>query len=187
MRGLTDDAPSGEDWIVVRRWEEFQHYKDRDPTWIKNYVRLLHDPNYFGLSLSARGLLHVIWLAFAATSGQLRVSAVGHLARTRGGLGLQLASLNHAGFIDFSASAPLAPKKEEEKEIETPQTPLPDEDPNRLAITRAFDFAADWNGGSSEAFHEGLDSLERELHVRIGSIERDRLWDVALKRERRRS
>ena len=30
-------------YFSVRNWDEFQHYKDRDPTWIKLYNRLLDD------------------------------------------------------------------------------------------------------------------------------------------------
>ena len=27
-------------WIVIPNWDKFQHYKDRDPVWIKLYLEL---------------------------------------------------------------------------------------------------------------------------------------------------
>ena len=31
------------DFFRVTNWDQYQHYKDRDPTWIKLYARLLDD------------------------------------------------------------------------------------------------------------------------------------------------
>jgi hypothetical protein len=79
-------------YIVIPNWDGpdgFQHYRDRDPIWIKNYRALMAKDEY-------------------------------------------LESLNHAGFIHFSASKPLAHRyqpasAEREGEIEaedlTPEGP----------------------------------------------------------------
>jgi hypothetical protein len=97
-------------WIVIPKWDEFQHYKDRDPKWIKNYNRLLNDHDYLSLSFRLRGLLHGIWLLYAA-SGQKLGSSPAQLGRMLGEESVRtrdLIALNHAGFIEFSASPPLA-------------------------------------------------------------------------------
>lgn len=97
-------------WIVIPRWEEFQH-RDADrvavPTWIKTFTRLLSDQAYLDLTAAQRAVLHGIWLEYARTRRELPVSTTSLSRR----LNLRvtqktLDSLNHAGFIDISASKP---------------------------------------------------------------------------------
>ncbi len=124
-----------ERWIVVPNWREFQHYKNRDPSWIKAYTRLLSNADYIGLSFHVRGVLFGLWLAYARSDGQL-LGSTSTLTRQLGGdtgtrvTTRDLAALNDAGFIRFSASKPLAlryqvasPEVEREKEKE--RTSLP--------------------------------------------------------------
>src|SRR5262245_37557083 len=96
-------------WIVIPRWDEFQHYKDRDPSWIKNQRALLHSNEYRQLSFALRGVLHSLWLEYASSNGQVPDDPrsltwlLGQRVTRR-----MLDSLNHAGFVHFSASKPLA-------------------------------------------------------------------------------
>ncbi|HXI68299.1 MAG TPA: hypothetical protein VNH41_10190 [Steroidobacteraceae bacterium] len=121
-------------YIVVERWGEFQHYKDRDPTWIKNYLRLLRDDNYMELTGHQRAVLHGIWLLYASSGAQLRLDT---RSLTRQ-LGLRVAShhleaLKKAGFIRVSASKTGArPEPRLEKEKENPQPPLRETEPLEL-------------------------------------------------------
>jgi len=118
-------------WIVVPNWREFQHYTDRDPTWIKSYTRLLNDDDYLGLTMRQRGILHGLWLLYAACDGLVRGSSPARLGLMLGDDSVRtrdIAALNHAGFIQLSASRPLAlryqlasPEKEREKK--DPLTP----------------------------------------------------------------
>lgn len=124
---------SEELWIVFPRWDGkdgFQHYRNRDPIWIKNYVRLTSSDEYRALSLADRGLLHGLWLEYARSGRALRVNA-GWLGRRLGQrvYPAQIERLNHAGFLTLSASKPLAPRyqdaspEERREELETPPTP----------------------------------------------------------------
>lgn len=103
----------------------FQHYRDRDPIWIKNYTRLLSDDAYRSLTAPQRAVLHGIWLEYARSGRKLSENTAS-LSRK---LGVRvtkttLEALNHAGFITLSASSTLAPryqaasaeKRREEKE-----------------------------------------------------------------------
>jgi hypothetical protein len=94
-------------WIVVPNWEKFQHYKDRSPPWIKLYTELAHKDEWLALSGFARGVLVTIWIEYAQSQGRVRSSAVHRQIRSRYTAGT-LEALNHAGFIEFSASRPLA-------------------------------------------------------------------------------
>lgn len=98
-------------WIIVRNWDRFQHYDPakRTPPWIKMYVALLHDDDFQSLTPSDRSALVGLWMLYAMTRRRVRddtakVSrAIGQRV-TKG----TLERLNRAGFIDISASAPLA-------------------------------------------------------------------------------
>jgi len=125
---MTDSQPQ---WIVIPNWDKFQHYRDRDPTWIKNHRSLLHSDAYRNLSYHQRGVLHGLWLEYAAANRQIRDSTL-TLTRQLGQRVSRrdLETLNHAGFIEFSASKPLAPRyhdaspeKEKEREKKSPISP----------------------------------------------------------------
>ena len=92
-------------WIIVPKWERFQSYKARDPSWIKLYTRLNSHDEWLGLSTAARGMLTTIWVEYPRSGGLLRVEKVmqlcGKSARSK-----HLEALNHAGFIEISSSKP---------------------------------------------------------------------------------
>jgi hypothetical protein len=44
-------------YLIVRNWDKFQHYKDRNPPWIKNNTELPDEDEYRDLSFAARGVL----------------------------------------------------------------------------------------------------------------------------------
>lgn len=97
-------------WIIISRWDEFQHRdmaRSTVPPWIKNLTRLLSDEAYLNLTWQQRGLLHALWLEYARTRRQLPDSTLS-LSRRLGGkvTRASLEALNHAGFIQFSASNP---------------------------------------------------------------------------------
>ena len=122
-------SDTGDRWIWIPHWEAddehpgFQHYKDRDPIWIKNYRWLLADDDYLDLSLAARGLLHGLWLAVArAGNGRIpaRPTSIARHLGVDGSFKMrQLEPLIQAGFVDLRASRSLAtryqPASPEEK------------------------------------------------------------------------
>lgn len=196
---MSDDFPEprDDDWIIVPKWSRFQHYHDREPVWLKVYTKLLSDPSFLGLSFAARGLLVTIWLAYCRANGQLSIRDCDRVCDKRLSYP-QLKALYHAGFVEISASKPLAlararEEEETEREIETPQAPLSGGRASRTSkgqrgelahelLRRALEVAADWPGGPSDLFAEQLDELEREYGMRLPHIQREQLWDVALKR-----
>ena len=99
-----------ERWIVIVGWETFQHPdagRSSTPPWIKDATAQLSKDEYRDLSGHLRGVLHDLRLEYARSHRQLRDSTVSLYRR----LGFRvsrrdLESLNHAGFIEFSASNP---------------------------------------------------------------------------------
>jgi hypothetical protein len=48
--------------MKIKNWEEFQHFKDRTPPWIKLYRYLLDDPEWHELSGDDSKILVMLWL-----------------------------------------------------------------------------------------------------------------------------
>lgn len=113
-------------YIVVRNWERFQHYSDRSPIWIKSYCALMSDDAFLDLSFHLRGVLLSIWLEYATSRRQLSDNTatltrhLGHRVLTR-----DIESLVHAGFIEISASKPLAERYQDASLEEKREEPTP--------------------------------------------------------------
>lgn len=48
--------------LKPKNWHAFQHYKDRDPTWIKLHKKLLDDYEFQSLPVDSRALAPMLWL-----------------------------------------------------------------------------------------------------------------------------
>ena len=92
----------------VRNWDEFQHYKDRDPAWIKLYNRLLDDYS-FGLLPDSRKW-HLIGIFLLASRHNNRVPRdPAWVSRKIGAqVPVDLGLLERAGFLVMLESDPLA-------------------------------------------------------------------------------
>ena len=105
-------------WVIVQNWDEFQHYKDRDPPWIRVYLDLHRRDEYLRLTAVERGLLLDIWLTFAETNGQMRVSTQARLKHDPHATHARpehFIRLCDAGFIALSASKPL-PQRQRQRQ-----------------------------------------------------------------------
>lgn len=99
-------------YIWIPNWfgpDGFQHYRDRDPIFIKNYTRLLSKDEYVELSMRTRGVLHGVWMEYARSNRRLRGDTL-TLTRRLGQKVIKsdLEALNHAGLIELIASDLLA-------------------------------------------------------------------------------
>lgn len=57
--------------LQVKGWREFQHYKDRNPLWIKLYAKLLTNYEFGQLSDAEKGQLVMIWLVASQHDGSI--------------------------------------------------------------------------------------------------------------------
>jgi len=48
--------------LIPKNWVKFQHYKDRNPPWIKLHRDLLIDKEYMRLPLASKALAPLLWL-----------------------------------------------------------------------------------------------------------------------------
>lgn len=62
--------------LKVRGWHDFQHYKDRNPPWIRLHKRLLDNHEFHCLPVDSRALAPMLWLlASESTDGVIEASA----------------------------------------------------------------------------------------------------------------
>jgi uncharacterized phage protein (TIGR02220 family) len=59
------------DYLRVKNWEEHQHYKDRNPPWIKLHRTLLDDYEFSCLQDASKAHLILIWLFASQKNGRV--------------------------------------------------------------------------------------------------------------------
>jgi len=60
------------EYLKVKNWEKLQHYKNRNPTWIKFYTALLDDADFETLPDSSKLHLILLWLLAARKGNRLQ-------------------------------------------------------------------------------------------------------------------
>lgn len=65
---MPEKTPS---YLVVKDWAQYQHYKNRNPPWIKLYYHTLDDYEFARLSDVAKGHLLLIWLLASRHGGRI--------------------------------------------------------------------------------------------------------------------
>lgn len=97
-------------YLAVKNWAEFQHYKDRNPPWIKLHRALLDDYEFARLQDASKAHLMLIWLFASQSDG--RIPNDPKFIQAKLGLDKQpdLQVLVESGFLipEQNASAPLA-------------------------------------------------------------------------------
>jgi len=60
-----------------KNWSEYQHYKDRNPPWIKLHRDLLNDRDFMCLPLASKAIAPLLWLlASEAKNGEFNADVV---------------------------------------------------------------------------------------------------------------
>jgi len=92
-------------YLYVKNWDEFQHYKDRNPPWIKLHRALLDDYEFARLPDASKAHLMLIWLLASQSEG--RIPADPKFLQAKLGLDKQpdLQVLVDSGFLIAEQSA----------------------------------------------------------------------------------
>ncbi len=86
----------------VKNFAEFQHYKDRNPIWIKLYNRLLDDYDFGLLPDASKGHLLAIWLLASRHDNVLPLDPKWVAGRINANSPVDLNILRDGGFIVFN-------------------------------------------------------------------------------------
>jgi hypothetical protein len=87
-------------YFRVKNFERFQHYKDRNPLWIKLYNELLDDYEFGRLSDASKWHLCAIWLLASRYQNRIPLDSKWIQGRINGTEKVDLATLEKSGFIE---------------------------------------------------------------------------------------
>lgn len=145
----------------VKNFEQFQHYKDRNPIWIKLYNSLLEDYDFGLLPDASKAHLLAIWLLASRYKNEIPLDGAWVAKKINATSTVDLSLLEKAGFIQFNqqCSDLLAscyqlaiPEKrrereqvreETEKKVELAATPLPAKRKAKTSLPDGFPLEAD--------------------------------------------
>lgn len=101
-------------YFQVVNWDKFQHYKDRNPPWIKFYAELLEDPGVAALPDATKAHLFGIWLLASRLQNRIPNDPAFIARRINATVKVDLKTLMRFSFIEpiaeclHDASNPLA-------------------------------------------------------------------------------
>lgn len=113
-------------YFSISNWKEFQHYKDRNPPWIKLHNQLLDNYEFEQLTDATKGHLLCIWMLASRTNNKLPLDQSWIKRKIGANSPVDLKTLESSGFIELQdmehdASKPLVSEEErrdrEEKSI----------------------------------------------------------------------
>jgi hypothetical protein len=133
----------------VRNWEQFQHYKDRLPPWIKLHNQLLDDYEFEMLGDSAKGHLLCIWMLASRTNNKMPFDDKWVAKKIGASTKVNLNSLVSAGFLIVEQDASnMLQSSEQDDTVSVPLEEKRREENNNGIIANAFSFI--WNAFPSE-------------------------------------
>lgn len=156
-------------FFSVKNFERFQHYKDRNPPWIKLYNELLDDYEFGRLQDASKAHLLAIWLLASRSDNKIPFDPDWVARRINANSPVDLQCLVDAGFIlinqplqntEQDASAALAkclPRERDRGETET-------EEDAAVAASPAIVLASTESpeaGAKPYAFEEGVIRLKK--------------------------
>lgn len=92
-------TPAKTQYLRVRNWEEFQHYKDRRPPWIKLHIALTDDYAFSALPDEQKYHLVGIWLLAARTDNKIPNDPTWVGTKIEASSPVDLDALVRAGFL----------------------------------------------------------------------------------------
>lgn len=115
-------------YLEIRNWREFQHYKDRNPPWIKLHFKIFNSPDWVMVDDASKLLAIVCMLLASQKDGKIPnnpeyIKKVAHLSKTP-----DLTPLINIGFFEpladaSSTQADAIIEKRREYNIEEPEAP----------------------------------------------------------------
>lgn len=176
------------EFLSVKNYDRFQHYKHRNPVWIKLYNEVMDDAAFLGLSDAERGQLMLIWLLASRRDNKIPHDAKAIARAIQSSGRVDIAKLLALGFLvpwssasnalagceqsDSEALAEYLPhprprarvEGETEKEKETDSSSSPEDDIRRLVNGLPEHSRPAWSAeiaARQQGMHGPLISVER--------------------------
>ena len=87
------------DYIHIENWRRYQHYRDRNPPWIKLYVNLLDDYDYYSLPDNQKLILIHLWLLASKTNNNIPYDLLWIKSTLNLNIAIEIEPLIKAGFL----------------------------------------------------------------------------------------
>lgn len=155
----------------IKNWDKFQHYKDRNPVWIKLHKTILDDPEYHSLSDRAGKYLPLIWLIASEDNGNLpSVEKIAfrlriNLEQTKK---VMYELKNYVEQDDSNLIATCTTDKIREEEIREDKkrereegVRLPFDDPDFIQLWQTLITQPKWKNKTTASLQQSLNKLER--------------------------
>jgi len=106
-------------YLRVKNWEQFQHYADRSPPWIKLHRSVLDDYEFTSLPDASKAHLMLIWLLASANEGRIPSDPAWLSRRLATTETVDIEALVATGFLlpEQSASGAVAPRKHDASKV----------------------------------------------------------------------
>jgi 5-methylcytosine-specific restriction endonuclease McrA len=101
------------EYVQVKDFDRFQHYKDRDPPWIKLYVRILQDYAFGTLPDAQKAHLMLIWVLASRMDNKIPKDPVFVKNQIGANATVDLDALMAAGFLQPWSESSARGKREE--------------------------------------------------------------------------
>ena len=92
--------------LSIKNWDEFQHYKDRNPPWIKLHNTLLEDYDFECLPDASKGHLLCIWMLASRTGNKIPYDQAWVGRKIGASTKVDLEGLVAAGFLVLNQELP---------------------------------------------------------------------------------
>lgn len=119
----------------VKNFEQFQHYKDRSPPWIKLYNELLDNYEFACLRDASKLHLVMIWLLASRSNNDLPYDPEWVRKRINATDKVDLDALAEAGFIIVNQELPLPEQDASNQLADSKQSAIPEKEGEREAET----------------------------------------------------
>ena len=104
----------------VKNWNEFQHYKDRNPPWIKLHNQLLDDYEFEMLADATKGHLLCIWMLASRTNNEMMFDHKWIARKIGASSKVDLDLLLDSGFIELQEAEQTASNMQQKTIVSVP-------------------------------------------------------------------
>lgn len=147
------------DYFRVKNWENFQHYKDRNPPWIKLHNQLLDNYEFELLGDSSKGHLLCIWMLASRTQNKMPYDPKWIGKKIGASSKVDLQALENSGFIECLQGA----SKVLHKENNSDSVSVPLEEKSRVETEKSIKPLSSKPDPVMEVFSFWCDVMKKQL------------------------
>ena len=158
-------------YFSISNWQEFQHYKDRNPPWIKLHNQLLDNYEFEQLTDATKGHLLCIWMLASRTNNKIVYDPSWVKRKIGANSNVDLKSLINAGFIELQGMEQGASKalvseeerrgREEKRKVDSRFTPPTRSEVDLYALEKSLNLKGFFDYYESNGWKVGKNKMKK--------------------------